>query len=171
MGGAGGEEGCGLVAFGEALVPGYPLWLSRTGGARFDDGDQKRLFARYADQAVDLGAGQLDPVREAAAAGGVAVVLGIIERPAERGGHSLFCSRVVIDEDGELLSVHRKLVPTYEERLVWGPGDGAGLVTHRVGGFTLGALNCWENWMPLARAALHAQGRTCTSCCGPEAAP
>ena len=127
-------------------------------GARFDDGDQKRLFARYAAESVDVDAGQLDPVREAAAAGGVAVVLGIIERPAERGGHSLYCSRVMIGGDGELLSVHRKLMPTYEERLVWGPGDGAGLVTHPVGGFTVGGLNCWENWMPLARAALHAQG-------------
>ena len=49
-------------------------------------------------------------------------------------------------------------MPTYEERLSWSPGDGAGLVVHRVGGFTVGALNCWENWMPMARAALHAQG-------------
>ncbi|MEM7305558.1 MAG: carbon-nitrogen hydrolase family protein [Planctomycetota bacterium] len=153
-----GRAGCSVVAFGESLVPGYPLWLCRTGGARFDDPDQKRLFARYAAEAVSIEEGHLRPVCEAAATAGVVVVLGIVERPADRGGHSLFCSRVVIGADGEVLSVHRKLVPTYEERLVWSAGDGAGLVTHRVEGFTLGALNCWENWMPLARAALHAAG-------------
>jgi nitrilase len=65
---------------------------------------------------------------------------------------------VVIDERGGIASVHRKLMPTYEERLAWGIGDGAGLVTHRVGEFTVGALNCWENWMPLARVALYAAG-------------
>ena len=153
-----GGAGAGLVVFGEALVPGYPFWLSRTGGARFDDPVQKEFFARYAEAAVRLDAGHLDPVCEAARAAGVAVVLGIVERATDRGGHSLFCSRVVIGADGELLSTHRKLMPTYEERLVWGAGDGAGLVTHAVGGFTLGALNCWENWLPLARAALHAAG-------------
>jgi nitrilase len=59
---------------------------------------------------------------------------------------------------GRVLSVHRKLMPTYEERLSWATGDGAGLVTHRMDEFTVGALNCWENWMPLARAALYGQG-------------
>jgi nitrilase len=54
--------------------------------------------------------------------------------------------------------VHRKLVPTYEERLTWSPGDGHGLRTHRLGTFTVGGLNCWENWLPLARAALYGQG-------------
>ena len=55
-------------------------------------------------------------------------------------------------------SVHRKLMPTYEERLIWSPGDGHGLRVHSIGPFTLGGLNCWENWMPLARAALYGQG-------------
>jgi nitrilase len=82
----------------------------------------------------------------------------VIERPADRGGHSLYCSRVHIGSDGRIASVHRKLVPTYEERLVWAPGDGHGLVVHPVGDFTVGALNCYENWMPLTRAALYAQG-------------
>jgi nitrilase len=65
---------------------------------------------------------------------------------------------VTFGSDGALLSVHRKLMPTYEERLAWGTGDGAGLVTHQIGEFTVGALLCWENWMPLARAALYAAG-------------
>jgi nitrilase len=89
---------------------------------------------------------------------GVAVMLGCIERPADRGGHSVYASLVYIDAEGTIRSVHRKLMPTYEERLAWSPGDGHGLRTHRLGAFTVGGLNCWENWMPLARTALYAQG-------------
>lgn len=157
-----GEGVCEVVCFGEALVPAYPLWVCRTDGARWEAQDQKELFALYSREAVCVEDGDLGPVCEAARKAGCAVVVGFIERPGERGGHSLFCARGVIggrgEEAGRILSVHRKLMPTYEERLVWGAGDGAGLVTHRVGEFTLGALNCWENWMPLARAALQAQG-------------
>ncbi|MEY2884391.1 MAG: hypothetical protein RL490_2115 [Pseudomonadota bacterium] len=154
-------KGCGLVVFGEALVPGYPFWVELTDGARFDSDLQKDIFAAYASAAVDVGAGQLGDVCAAAARHGIAVILGIIERPADRGGHSLYCSRVHIGADGHIASVHRKLVPTYEERLVWAPGDGHGLVVHPVGAFTVGALNCYENWMPLTRAALYAQGEDC----------
>ena len=137
-------KGCALVAFGEALLPGYPFWLERTGGARFNAPDQKALFARYLDQAVAPEAGHLDPLREVAADRGLMVVL--------------YCTLMIIGADGALLSAHRKLMPTYEERLVWSTGDGHGLQTHRLDPFTVGALNCWENWMPLARSALYAQG-------------
>ncbi|MHC5003063.1 MAG: carbon-nitrogen hydrolase family protein [Planctomycetota bacterium] len=154
------DRGCAMVCFGETIVPGYPVWLDRTGGARFDDPAQKRLFAHYLEQAVVPEEGHLEPVCAAAARGGIAVVLGIAERAADRGGHSIYCSRLFIDAEGAIASVHRKLMPTYEERLVWGAGDGAGLVTHPVGPFRVGALNCWENWMPLARAALYAAGES-----------
>jgi len=150
--------GCRLVCFGETLVPAYPLWLSRTDAARFNAADQKRWHSLYVDQAVSLEADHLAAVRDAARAGGVAVILGVAERPAERGGRTLFASRVFIDAQGRIASVHRKLMPTYEERLTWGMGDGAGLVTHEIDGLRVGALNCWENWMPLARAALYAAG-------------
>jgi len=150
--------GAKLVVFGEALIPGYPFWLEHTDGARFDSPVQKALFAHYAEQAVVLERGDLDPIRDAARARGIAVVVGTIERAPDRGGHSLYCTLVLIGPDGAILNTHRKLVPTYEERLVWSPGDGAGLRTFALGGFTLGALNCWENWMPLARSALYAQG-------------
>lgn len=151
-------KGCALVAFGEALLPGYPFWLERTDGARFNAPDQKALFARYLDQAVAPEAGHLDPLREVAAERGLMVVLGTVERAADRGGHSLYCTLMIIGADGALLSAHRKLMPTYEERLVWSTGDGHGLQTHRLDPFTVGALNCWENWMPLPRAALYGLG-------------
>ena len=148
----------GLIAFSESFVPGYPFWLDGTGGAQFDNEMQKSIFAHYSDQAVTIEDGHLDGVRAALAAANMACYLGIIERPRDRTGHSLYCSYVYIDASGTIQSVHRKLQPTYEERLVWSPGDGHGLVTHRVGAFTVGGLNCWENWMPLARAALYGQG-------------
>jgi nitrilase len=150
--------GCGLVAFGEAFAPGYPFWVEHTDGARFNSGLQKEIFAEYAAQAVQPDAGHLTPVCAAAARHRIAVYLGTIECAADRGGHSLYCSLFFIDARGEIGSVHRKLVPTYEERLVWSNGDGHGLRTHRVGAFCAGGLNCWENWMPLSRASLYAQG-------------
>jgi len=150
--------GARLTCFGEALVPGYPFWIERTDGARFESPVQKRLHAHYLDQAVQVERGDLRPVCEAAASNGTAVVLGCIERPGDRGGHSVYASLVYIDAAGEIRSVHRKLMPTYEERLSWSPGDGHGLRTHALGAFTVGGLNCWENWMPLARTALYAMG-------------
>ncbi len=151
-------KSCHLVAFGEAIVPGYPIWLGRTDGARFDASDQKELHSLYVSQAVQPEAGDLNDILAVAAEGGVAVILGVIERAADRGGHSLFCSLLYINPQGKIASVHRKLMPTYEERLAWAIGDGAGLVTHPLGPFTVGALNCWENWMPLARTAMYAAG-------------
>jgi nitrilase len=152
------QRGCGLVAFGEALAPGYPFWIEHTDGARFESSLQKEIHAHYLDQAVQIEAGHLDLVTKVARELGIAVVLGIIERPSDRGGHSVYCSRVHIGADGRIASVHRKLMPTYEERLSWAQGDGHGLQVHSVGPFTVGGLNCYENWMPLSRAALYAQG-------------
>ena len=152
------REGCGLVAFGEALVPGYPFWVERTEGAKFESPLQKELYAHYVEQAVCIEQGDLDRVCGAARQHGIAVYLGIMERAANRGGHSLYCTMVYVDAKGEIGSAHRKLMPTYEERLVWAIGDGNGLRTHKLGPFTVGGLNCWENWLPLPRAALYAQG-------------
>ena len=152
------DGGAQLVSFGEAIVPGYPFWIEWTDGARFDSAVQKSLHAHYLDQAVQIEAGHLTTVCEAARDRQIAVIVGCMERPADRGGHSVFASLVYIDSLGTVQSVHRKLMPTYEERLSWAAGDGHGLRTQSVGPFTLGALNCWENWMPLARASLYAQG-------------
>ena len=152
------RKGCGLVAFGEALVPGYPFWVERTDGAKFESDLQKSLFAHYVRQGVCIEDGDLDPVCKAASDNNIAVYIGIMERAANRGGHSLYCSMVYIDGNGTIGSVHRKLMPTHEERLVWAIGDGNGLRTHKLGPFTVGGLNCWENWLPLPRAALYAQG-------------
>jgi len=152
------DQSADLICFPESYLPGYPFWLSAGDGARFNDARNKTLFSHYSDQAVTLEDGHLDTICAALKKVGMAAWLGIVERPRDRSGHSLYCSYVYIDASGEVQSVHRKLQPTHEERLVWSPGDGNGLVTHRLGAFTTGGLNCWENWMPLARAALYAQG-------------
>jgi len=152
------RQKCELVAFGEALVPGYPFWVELTDGARFNSALQKEIFAEYASQAVQPEAGHLNEICTTAARHRIAVYLGTIERAVDRGGHSLYCSLIYIDPQGKIGSIHRKLMPTYEERLVWSMGDGHGLRTHALGAFTVGGLNCWENWMLLSRATLYAQG-------------
>ncbi|UAJ10987.1 carbon-nitrogen hydrolase family protein [Polymorphobacter megasporae] len=150
--------GCRLVCFGEALVPGYPFWLEHSEGARFDDPHQKDLFSRYLEQSVVIERGDLEPLQKVARSAGMAIYLGVVEAAPDRGSHSLYCTLVYIDPEGHVASAHRKLQPTYEERLVWAAGDGQGLRVHPLPPFRVGGLNCYENWMPLPRAALYAQG-------------
>lgn len=152
------NEEAELVVFGEAILPGYPFWLDRMNGAEFNSKIQKEIHAHYIDQAICIEEGHLALLCKQAKEHAIAIYIGTIERPKDRGGHSLYCSLVYIDQQGEIKSVHRKLMPTYEERLAWSVGDGHGLVTHALPPFTIGGLNCWENWMPLARTALYAEG-------------
>jgi nitrilase len=147
-----------LIVFGEGLVPGYPFWLALTGGAEWDKQVNKELHAHYLHNSVTIENGDLDEVCSMAKEHNIAIYLGIIERPMDRGGHSIYASLVYISEEGIIRSVHRKLQPTYDERLTWSQGDGNGLQVHKLKDFTLGGLNCWENWMPLPRAALYGQG-------------
>ncbi len=152
------REGCDLVVFGEAILPGYPFWLSLTRGSEFDSSIQKEIHAHYIRNAVNIESGELSTICKCASRNKIAVYLGTIERAENRGGHSLYCTLVYINSKGEIMSSHRKLQPTYEERLSWSPGDGNGLRVHKLKEFTLGGLNCWENWMPLPRTALYGMG-------------
>jgi nitrilase len=97
-------------------------------------------------------------ITEAARDLGIFVYLGTIERDVTVGRGTVFCTLVAIDPHAGVVGTHRKLMPTYEERLVWGIGDGNGLRVHQAGAARVGGLNCWENWMPQARHALYAQG-------------
>ncbi|WP_339755931.1 carbon-nitrogen hydrolase family protein [uncultured Winogradskyella sp.] len=152
------KENCELVVFGEALLPGYPFWLALTGGAEWDKTVNKQLHAHYVSNSICIEKGELDAICKLAKELSIAIYLGIIERPTDRGGHSIYASLVYINEQGDVKSVHRKLQPTYDERLTWAPGDGNGLQVHPLKAFTVGGLNCWENWMPLPRTALYGQG-------------
>lgn len=152
------DSACDLVVFGEALVPGYPFWLEYSRVTAFNSKFHKQFHAEYVNQAVSVERGDLQLVCETARTRNISVYLGILERPSDRGGKSVYASLVFIDKQGEIKSVHRKLMPTYDERLTWSTGDGNGLRVHPLGSFTVGGLNCWENWMPLARTSLYAQG-------------
>ncbi len=152
------KEKAQLLVFGEGLLPGYPFWLALTDGAQWDLKINKSLHAHYAQNAVNIEDGDIEELCVLAKEHTMAVYVGVIERATNRGGHSLYCSLVYINEQGVICSVHRKLQPTYDERLTWAPGDGNGLQVHPLEGFTVGGLNCWENWMPLPRAALYGMG-------------
>jgi nitrilase len=153
-----GEQNCELIVFGEGLLPGYPFWISLTNGAEWNSKLQKELHAHYIKNSIIIENGELGDICALAKEYNIAIYLGIIERAGDRGGHSLYCSLVYINQFGEIKSVHRKLQPTYDERLTWAQGDGNGLQIHKLKYFTVGGLNCWENWMPLARTSLYGLG-------------
>jgi len=152
------QQNAELIVFGEALLPGYPFWIALTNGAEWDSAVQKEIHAHYIRNSITIEKGELDTICTLAKNHNIAIYLGIMERAANRGGHSIYASLVYINQQGEIKSVHRKLQPTYDERLTWAPGDGNGLQVHPLKEFTVGGLNCWENWMPLPRTALYGLG-------------
>lgn len=145
-----GADGADLVVFPESFVPGYPDWLWRQNP--WSDAD---WYARFQDQAVEVPGPALDTACEAAANAGTWVALGITERSPSG---TLYNAVVYIDATGAIAGLHRKLVPTGAERLVWANGQGPMLTVIDIDGIRVGSLICWENYMPLARAALYEQG-------------
>jgi nitrilase len=146
-----------LLVFPETYLPGYPEYIWRLSPGT-DYELSRDLHARLLEQSVDLEAGDLAPIQERAAAAKATVVLGIHERDGRFSRGSIFNTMVTIAADGEIANVHRKLVPTNPERMVWAPGDGHGLQAIDTPAGRLGGLICWENYMPLARFSLYAQG-------------
>lgn len=147
-----------LLAFPETFLSGYPFWLEFTNGSHFGDVAQQKAYAAYLDAAVTSDGPELAQVTEAARDLGVFVCLGITERGTRSATGTVFSTMVAVDPAAGIVGIHRKLMPTFEEKLIWGMGDGNGLRTHRVGAARVGGLNCWENWMPQARHALYADG-------------
>jgi nitrilase len=150
------QAGAQLVVFPEAFVPGYPAWIWRL---RPDDMRlSEQLHARLRESAVDLARDDLAPLLDAARQHHVTVACGLHERDAEFSRSTLYNTVVVIGPDGALLNRHRKVMPTSPERMVWGFGDATGLRAVDTPCGRVGALICWENYMPLARCAMYAQG-------------
>ena len=163
-------QGADLVATPESYLSGYPFWLARTGGAAFEDPAQKACYAYYLDAAIEAGDATHRELCTLAADLRVTLLVGVTERGAEAGRGTAWCTLFTLDAKGRTVGHHRKLVPTYDERLVWSPGDGAGLRVHEVAGTRVGGLSCWENWMPQARSALYAQGEEVHVGCWPGSA-
>ena len=151
------DTGAGLVVFPETYVPGYPAWLwSLRPGDDFILTDE--IYRVLLENSVDLARDDLKSIRTAAAERGVVVVVGVHERDSEYSRATLYNTLVTIGADGTVLNRHRKLVPTNPERMVWGQGDASGLRVVETPFGRLGGLICWENYMPLARFALYAEG-------------
>ena len=146
--------GAQLVVFPEAFIAGYPDWVWRTTPV---DEHASALYARLFDNAVVVGSAVTQVLGLAAQRYGVYLSIGITER--ETVGSTLYSTQLLFGPDGALAAVHRKLIPSGAERLVWGMGDGSGLAVVETPFGRIGTLTHEENYMPLARAALYAARR------------
>ena len=142
-----------LIVFPETWIPGYPYWLSAV--SRWNYPPAKKVYGHLYKNAVDIPGPVTESLGEAAMKAGIFLVMGVHERT--RSG-TLYNTILFINSDGQLLGKHRKLVPTYHERMLWGHGDGSTLNVFDTAIGRLGGLVCWEHWMPLARYALYTQG-------------
>lgn len=147
-------QGARLVLFPEAFVSGYPhgMTFGAVVGARTPDGHE--LYRRYWESSVDISGPAAARLAGIASTNSVYLAVGVVERD----GGSLYCSVLFYAPDGVLLGKHRKLVPTAAERLIWGRGDGSTLPVLDTEIGRMGAVICWENYMPLMRAAMYAKG-------------
>jgi nitrilase len=144
------DDGAELVVFPEAFVPGPPVWIDT---ARIWDGDDE-WYGLLADQAVEVPSPATAMLGDVAREAGVWLVVGV----DERDGGTIYNTLLYFAPDGTLADTHRKLMPTGSERTVWGMGDGSTLRSIATPFGRLGGLICWENYMPLARFHMYAQG-------------
>lgn len=155
--------GAEIVAFGETFIGGYPIWLDEApGAALWDHPGTKALHRLLLEHAICEGDPRLAPLQQLADESGALISLGVHERRRS----SLYNNQLLLRPNQVPLN-HRKLVPTHGERLVWARGDGATLAVHEAPWGNVGSLICWEHWMPLARAAMHAQQEAVHVACWP----
>jgi predicted amidohydrolase len=152
--------GAQLVVFPETWLPGYPAWLDCCRDvALWDHYPVKKVFARLMENSVVVPGRVTDALCESARAHEVALNISVHERVVEGPGRgTIYNTMLTIGRDGSLLNSHRKIMPTYTERLVWGQGDGGSLKSVETHIGRVGGLICWEHWMPLARQRLHDAG-------------
>ncbi len=154
------RRGAKVIAFGETWLPGYPAWLDFCpDAALWNHPPVKQVFARLRQNSVTVPGKEIAVLARTARKLGITVVLGVNERvDAGPGNGTLYNTLLTITPDGRIANRHRKLVPTYTERMVWGQGDGSGLEAAETPAGRVGGLVCWEHWMPLARQAMHNSG-------------
>jgi nitrilase len=149
-----GGAGCQIVVFPEALVAGYPKGsdFDISVGRRTDRG--RAEFARYFEASITVPGPETERLAQAAASAGCYVVVGVMERDLG----TLYCTALFFGPDGAWLGKHRKLMPTAGERLAWGFGDGSTMPVFKTPVGNIGAVICWENYMPMLRMAMYSKG-------------
>lgn len=150
------ENGAKVVLFPEAFIPGYPDWVWSVAAGQM--GLHQKLYAKLLEESVAIPSDVTTKLCEAARKSDMYVSIGINERNADVSGGSLYNTLLYIGPDGEILGKHQKLVPTVSERTVWAYGDPSGVKVFETPLCKMGGLICWENYMPLARYSLYAQG-------------
>ncbi|MEP7009851.1 MAG: carbon-nitrogen hydrolase family protein [Acidobacteriota bacterium] len=153
-------SGAQVIVFPETWLPGYPAWLDVCRDvALWDHEPVKKVFARYAGESVVVHGSSGQALGAIAKEVGAVLVIGVSERVEEGPGRgTLYNTLLTYGPDGTLRNHHRKLMPTYTERMIWGQGDAAGLRAIETSVGRVGGLICWEHWMPLARQAMHESG-------------
>ncbi len=151
------KNGASLIIFGETWLSGYPAWIDHCPDvALWNSESTKDIFAQMHRNSVDVGGEEIKQLCVAARENAVFICLGINEKVVDGiGSGTIYNSFVIINDKGELVNHHRKLVPTYTEKMLYGHGDATGLKTVDTAWGKLGGLICWEHWMPLSRQALH----------------
>jgi len=151
------SQGAELVAFPEAWLPGYPAWLDSCRDAGlWDHEPTKNVFARLVENSVVVPSSHTQALASWSQEFGIVLSIGVNERVKEGPGHgTLYNSNLLFNSDGALVNCHRKIMPTFTERMIWGMGDGTSLHSANTSVGRVGALICWEHWMPLARQVLH----------------
>jgi len=149
-------HGARLVVFPEAFIGGYPKGATFGAPVGLRTPEGRDAYRRYSDGAITLDGPEVAALAEATAETGAVVVIGVIER----GGGTLFCTALYFDGAKGLVATHRKLMPTAAERLIWGFGDGSTLPVVRTELGVVGAVICWENYMPALRMHMYHQGVT-----------
>ncbi len=151
------SSGGELIIFPETFIPGYPDWIWRLRPGN-DHDLTTEIHEILLANSVNLNSDDLRPLYRSAKEHQVTIVCNINERDFKHSQTTIYNTSIVISRDGELLNRHRKLMPTNPERMVWGFGDASGLKVVDTPLGKIGVLICWENYMPLARYALYAQG-------------
>ena len=152
------DQQINLLVFGEGWLSGYPgVWFDHVPeAALWNHPPTKKVFQRLYANSLVIDSPEWHHIREKAQEHQLVICLGFNERVLTGAGHgTLYNSLMIVDSDGEIRNHHRKLVPTFTERLVHGPGDARGLRAVPTAVGRVGALICWEHWMPLTRQAMH----------------
>lgn len=152
------KENAKIIVFPEAFIPAYPrgMTFGTTVGSRSNEG--RKDYFNYWNNSIMVPGDETKQIGEAAKKAKAYVVIGVIEKDSDSSEGTLYCTALFFGPDGNLLGKHRKLKPTGSERLIWGEGDGSTLPVFDTPYGRIGSLICWENYMPLARAAMYDKG-------------